>query len=72
MLTKILIELEIEEQTPGDARFVVDAILDSGVLQDEIHEHDSDAGPLCVVSAVVDGPQDGDGTMYIDAMDLSR
>lgn len=53
MLTKILIELEIDEQTPGDARFVVDSILDAGVLQDAINDHDSDAGPLRVVSAII-------------------
>lgn len=37
---------------PGDAIHVVDALLDAGILQDAINDHDADAGPLRVESAV--------------------
>lgn len=38
MKTKIVIELEIEETTPGDAYRAVNNALDNGTLQDEINE----------------------------------
>jgi len=50
MKTKVTIELEIEGYTT-DAGYVVDQILDAGVLQDAISEHEYDAGPLRVTQA---------------------
>lgn len=50
---KIIIELEVECERAGDAFDVVESILDNGVLQDEINEHDvEDAGSIHVVSAI--------------------
>lgn len=47
----LVIELEIDGD-PSDAFDVVDGLLDAGFLQDAINDHDRDAGPLHVVSAV--------------------
>lgn len=53
MSTKILIELIIDGDA-SDAHHVVDMILDAGLLQDAINEHDcDDAGPLHVTNAIV-------------------
>lgn len=51
-MPKITIELEIEGDAV-DAYHVVNEILDIGMLQDAINEHEADAGPLRVTSATV-------------------
>lgn len=50
-LTTVTVVLEIEGD-PADALHVVDALLDAGFFQDAINDHDADAGPLHVKSAV--------------------
>lgn len=60
---KLRIELEIEGDR-DDAHHVVDTLLDNGVLQDAINEHEvADCGSLRVKVAVVrtDGKRAGDG-----------
>jgi hypothetical protein len=48
----IVIELEIDGDEQ-DAADVVDRVLDTGILQDAINDHEFDAGPVRVTSAVV-------------------
>ena len=50
-MAKVIIELDVEG-TEEDAAYVVGEILDSGVLQDSINDHEYDAGGLRVKSAV--------------------
>lgn len=50
---RIVIEMEIEGEYE-DAYAVIDALLDNGIPQDEINNHENeDAGPLKVLSASV-------------------
>jgi len=50
-MVKVIIELEIEGDLQ-DALDVVDALLENGVPQDEINDHEyPDRGPLHVTSA---------------------
>ena len=49
---RILVELVVEGDG-ADALQVVNGVLDEGVLQAAIYEHEQDAGPLGVVSATV-------------------
>lgn len=51
-MIRLIVELEIEGDEKN-AYAVVDDILDGGVFQDAINDHDGDAGPLRVKSAVV-------------------
>ena len=51
-MPKMIIELEIEG-LEADATSVIDELLDSGLLQDAINDHEFDAGPLLVKSALV-------------------
>ena len=51
-LTTITIALDIKG-TPEDAQHVVDSLLDAGFFQDAINDHDADAGPLHVKSALI-------------------
>lgn len=51
-MAKIIVELEIDGD-PADAYHVVDSLLDGGVFQDAINEHDFDAGELRVTRATV-------------------
>jgi hypothetical protein len=50
-LTKIRIDLVICA-TASDALHVVDALLDAGFLQDAVNDHDADAGPCRVMTAI--------------------
>lgn len=58
MRTTVTIKLVIEGGG-ADATYVVDEILDSGLLQDEINEHSYDAGELCVLSATIGSVANG-------------
>ena len=53
MTTTITIKLKIEGGT-ADASYVIDEILDSGLLQDAINDHEYDAGELRVLSVMID------------------
>lgn len=56
---KLIIELEIDvddgemADDVADSYDVVDDILDDGILQDAINNHESDAPSMTVVSAIV-------------------
>lgn len=49
--TVVLIRLKIEHSDEADPFEVVDSVLDEGVLQDAINDHESDEGKCTVVSA---------------------
>jgi hypothetical protein len=58
--TRILVVLEIEESSSGDADHVVDKILDSGIFQDAINDYDGDS-PVRVKSATCMPAREGEG-----------
>jgi hypothetical protein len=50
-VTRVIVELTIEEDEEN-AVYVVDALLDVGLLQDGIKDHDLHAGPMRVACAL--------------------
>jgi hypothetical protein len=50
-VTRVIVELTIEGDEEN-AVYVVDALLDVGLLQDAINDHDLDAGPMRVTCAL--------------------
>lgn len=52
-LVKLVVELEIEAEDASDAYELVNDVLDNGVFQEAINDHDSEScGPLHVTSCV--------------------
>lgn len=60
-MARVIIELEVDGDL-DDATYVIDEILESGLLQDAIADHDFDAGDVNVTSALVRGVEDDEPT----------
>lgn len=50
---KVIIELTVKADSIGDATYVLDQVLDGGTLQDEVANHEFDAGPVEIKSLLV-------------------
>ena len=59
MITRIAIVVEVHGE-PADVWSVVDRALDDGAIQNAINEHETDAGPLRVLSVEARPAREGE------------